>query len=122
MPIFHVDVLTGDRLPRVAPDLANDLGALMRAEPGHVWVRLSACHPEDYGENAVAASDVPRWVHVRVILRAVPPEPELAELASQITRIVAQRLEREPDNVHVLFEPPAAGRIAFSGELVRSSC
>jgi phenylpyruvate tautomerase PptA (4-oxalocrotonate tautomerase family) len=118
MPIFHVD-LHDTEGPRegLARALADDLGRLLETRPGHTWVRLSRCDPRWYAENDVP--DAPRWAFVRVILRALPPEDELATRATRITEIVARHTGRPVEDVHVIFEPPAAGRIAFGGELVR---
>ena len=120
MPIFHVELRSeGEPPPGLARTLANAFGPLFESPPGHVWVRVSSCPPERYAENG--EGEVPDWVFVRVILRALPPEDALAARVREITRIVAEASARSPDDVHVYFDPPAAGRIAFGGELVRSS-
>ncbi len=133
MPIFHIDLLDDG----VAPDpslpkqLADAFGALFGAPEGHVWVRVTRCPPDAYAENGTGA--VPRWAFVRVILRALPPEirpagfkgmPDAEALAGRayaIAEIVAARTGRALEDVHVYFDPPAAGRIAFGGELVPST-
>lgn len=117
MPIFHVE-LSGDPPPALARRLADELGILMDSAPGHTWVRIIPCDPVYYAENETEG--VPRSVFVRVILRALPDEHALAERARAITRIVAAASGRTEDDVHVYFDPPASGRIAFGGELVRT--
>ncbi len=129
MPIFHVDVY-GSVPETLARGLAEPLGTLMGSPPGHTWVRTTACPPSHYAENGTPEQasperrapeeQPPAWVFVRVILRALPEEDALAERAMAITKIVAEQTGRSVEDVHVLFEPPAAGRIAFGGELVRS--
>jgi phenylpyruvate tautomerase PptA (4-oxalocrotonate tautomerase family) len=130
MPIFHVELLDDATPPDPAlpKRLADALGALLEAHPGHVWVRVSRCPREEYAENG--EGPVPRWAFVRVILRALPPEipppgaksipPDhaLAGRAHAIARIVAEHTSRALEDVHVYFDPPAAGRIAFGGTLV----
>ncbi len=132
MPIFHIDLLDDGAPPDAAlpKKLADALGALLGAAPGHVWVRVTRCAPADYAENGDAP--VPRWAFVRVILRALPPEipppglktipasEALAGRAHAIAGLVAAHTGRARADVHVYFEPPAAGRIAFGGELVPS--
>jgi phenylpyruvate tautomerase PptA (4-oxalocrotonate tautomerase family) len=116
MPIFHVE-LSGEPPPALARRLADELGALMDSAPGHTWVRIVPCDAAHYAENEIEGA--PRSVFVRVILRALPEEDALAERARAITRVVAAASERAEEDVHVYFDPPAAGRIAFGGELVR---
>lgn len=115
MPIFHVETT---RRPGRAQlrSLADELGVLFGAQPGHVWVRIVPVDPALYAENATESP--PDSVFVRVILRALPDEPVLAQRAEAITRLVAATLSKPEDDVHVYFDPPAAGRIAFGGELV----
>lgn len=132
MPIFHIDLLDDGAPPdpTLPKRLADAFGALLGARPGHVWVRITRCPPEAYAENG--SGPVPRWAFVRVILRELPPEipppgfktiPDAEALAGRayaITNIVAEETGRAAEDVHVYFDPPAAGRIAFGGELVTS--
>jgi phenylpyruvate tautomerase PptA (4-oxalocrotonate tautomerase family) len=118
MPIFHVDLADDGPPPppTLARELARELGALLGSEPGHVWVRVTQCPAASYAEND--APPDPRWAFVRLILRDLPPEHERPVLARAITERVAKAANREVENVHVLFEPAARGRIAFGGDLV----
>ena len=115
MPIFHIE--TTRRPARAAlRSLADALGELFDAPAGHVWVRIVPLDPALVAENLEGTpSD---GALVRVILRALPEEAVLAERAKAITRLVAATLGRPEADVHVYFDPPAAGRIAFGGELV----
>jgi phenylpyruvate tautomerase PptA (4-oxalocrotonate tautomerase family) len=115
MPIFHIE--TTRRPARAAlRSLADALGALFDAPAGHVWVRIVPLDAALLAENLEAAP--PGGAFVRVILRALPEEPALAERAKAITRLIAAALSEPESDVHVYFDPPAAGRIAFGGELV----
>lgn len=129
MPIFHIDLLDDGAPDAALPKkLADALGTLLAADPGHVWVRVSRCPRSDYAENG--DGPVPRWAFVRVILRSLPPEippPGLKSIptsealtgrAHAIARLVAEHTGRALEDVHVYFDPPAAGRIAFGGALV----
>lgn len=130
MPIFHIDLLDDGAPsdPALAKHLADGLGRLLGAQAGHVWVRITRCAPSDYAENGEGA--VPRWAFVRVILRTLPPEipppgtktippsEALAGRAHAIASLVAQHTGRALEDVHVYFDPPATGRIAFGGVLV----
>lgn len=115
MPIFHVE--TSLRAPQgAARQLADTLGTLTQSAPGHVWVRIVPCDPSLYAENETDAP--PENVWVRVILRALPAESALAALARASSELFARTFGCSIDDVHVYFDPPAAGRIAFGGELV----
>jgi phenylpyruvate tautomerase PptA (4-oxalocrotonate tautomerase family) len=115
MPIFHVETTRRPARTQVQ-NLADELGTLFGAQPGHVWVRIVPVDPALYAENATESP--PDAVFVRTILRTLPEEPVLAERAKAIARLVAAALGKPEDDVHVYFDPPAAGRIAFGGELV----
>jgi len=115
MPIFHVE--TSLPAPEgAARKLADALGALTESPPGHVWVRIVPCDPALYAENETDAP--PESVWVRMILRALPAESALAALARASSERFAEAFGCPIDDVHVYFDPPAAGRIAFGGELV----
>ena len=130
MPIFHIEMLedASPPDPGLPKKLADALGLLLEADHGHAWVRVSRCPRGEYAENG--DGPVPPWVFVRVILRALPPEipppghktipaaHALAGRALGIARIVSEHTGRELSDVHVYFDPPAAGRIAFGGVLV----
>jgi len=50
--------------------------------------------------------------------KAVPFGSELRAEVEALTRAVAQVCGRDPEQVHVIYEPPALGRVAFGGRLV----
>lgn len=120
MPIFDVEVVrrAGERLPgTLAAELADALGEQMGASPGKVWVRLRGLEAEDYAENGAGAAR-PSPVFV-TLLASAPPEGEaLAGRVAAVTAAVARLTGRDPENVHVLVEPAARGRIAFGGKVV----
>ena len=117
MPIIDVEMVyqEGEAMPEgLASTLADAIGEVFGADPGRVWVRVRTLPDSQYAENL---SEAPRPVFVTV-LAAQPPAGDLLRLqADQITQAVARICRYAPENVHVLFEPPAAGRIAFGGVL-----
>src|SRR5688500_8248464 len=112
MPILDVTIV-GPSDVTAAP-LADRAGEIFGSEPGHTWVRLHRAHVTDYAENRVATP--PPSVFAPVILRQ-RPEDRVA-LVLRLTEMLATATGRDAENVHVVFEPAAAGRIAFGGELV----
>jgi phenylpyruvate tautomerase PptA (4-oxalocrotonate tautomerase family) len=121
MPILDVQILgemPGAVRVGLARRLADVVGELLGAAPGHTWVRLHWLPREDYAENACDLPETVEPVFVTVLKRELPASSELRDEIRALTRAVAQVLGRAPENVHVLYEPPAAGRIAFGGEFV----
>ena len=115
MPIVDVEIVDGTPAPGLAQQIADDVGEVFGAAAGKVGVRLRTLDAGSYAENRAAA---PRPVFVRVRASA-PPEGEMRQrVLSGITAAVARRTGRPPENVHVLFEPAAKGRIAFGGRPV----
>jgi phenylpyruvate tautomerase PptA (4-oxalocrotonate tautomerase family) len=39
-------------------------------------------------------------------------------MAAELSEALSTILDRPKENIHILFEPPGAGRIAFGGELL----
>ncbi|MEM7247401.1 MAG: hypothetical protein AAF533_18825 [Acidobacteriota bacterium] len=121
MPILDIEI-EAERDDEIAPDLAERLasvaGRVLETPPGRTWVRvhrLSRCrHAENDEELPVDA----RPTFVRLLLARWPDEARRSELATRLTAEVAAACDRPADNLTLIFEPPAAGRIAFGGRLV----
>jgi phenylpyruvate tautomerase PptA (4-oxalocrotonate tautomerase family) len=102
-----------------APALASALGRVFGSPPGRTWVRVRHLNSGDYAENDVAPDPAQLPVFVTMLL-AQPPGGEALEVqVRQVTEAVAGCLSVAPDRVHVQYAPPAAGRQAFGGELLR---
>jgi hypothetical protein len=72
---------------------------------------------DDYAENAGGPPAGAQPVLVSVLLADPPQGTDLAAQAARLTQAIARVCRRPPENVHVLYEPPARGRIAFGGKL-----
>lgn len=120
MPIVDIEFVQerpGPIEPTLARKLADALGDVFEAKPGGIWVRLRELPYGAYAENGVAKPPKPVFV---TVLASRPPEGELlAQRIGEITRVVAQHVNRPAENVHVLFEAAARGRIAFGGKLAQ---
>ena len=118
MPIIDIEFVQerpGPIEPTLAGKLADALGRVFDIAPGGIWVRLRELPYGAYAENGVAKPPKPVFV---TVLASRPPEGELLEQrAGEITRVVAEHCGRPAENVHVLFEAPARGRISFGGKL-----
>lgn len=121
MPIVDIEIVTrhGEALPRsLAGDLADALGAVLDAGPGKVWVRLRTIASDEYAENG-AGADRPFPVFVTLTASSPPEGEHLDHVVGHVTEAVAHLADRPADNVHVLVQPAAKGRIAFGGKVVR---
>jgi phenylpyruvate tautomerase PptA (4-oxalocrotonate tautomerase family) len=120
MPILNVTLVQAPG-EVVASDLAQRLsdaaGTFLPAAPGALWLTLHLCPAAQYAENHVPPADCPHPAFVRVLLAQWPDLPARAALAAGLAQALAPLLQRPASRVHVLFEPPAAGRVAFGGQL-----
>jgi phenylpyruvate tautomerase PptA (4-oxalocrotonate tautomerase family) len=118
MPIVDVE-LVGDAVvtPEVTQRLADVLGDALSSRVGGTWLRVRRLPHGRYAENGGLDDDVCP-VFVTVLERTRPTGPDLADRVARVTTAVADITGRDPDNVHVLFEPDATGRLAFGGRVV----
>ncbi|MDP6375663.1 MAG: tautomerase family protein [Pseudomonadales bacterium] len=100
--------------------LADTRGVVLGSQPVGTWVTLDYLPRERYAANATRMTPDVRPVLVFVTLTALPEENDLSRLVAALTSTIADQLDRPKHNTHVWFEPPAAGRIAFGGNFVRS--
>ncbi len=120
MPILEIEIVgISNTYPWLARELADAAGAILSPQrPGATWVRLS--FTRNYAEGGCSALETPEPIFVKVLVAAWPPEPERATLSRQLAQAIGDTCKRSPSLVHILWEPPAAGRLAFGGELLPS--
>ncbi|UCH59024.1 MAG: hypothetical protein JSV61_12510 [Anaerolineales bacterium] len=122
MPILEIEIVLkpGENLAAgLAQKIANQAAAVFSSPPGDTWVRLRTLAATQYAENGGWQAGIfPIFV---TILKAKLPEPQvLHQELDQLTRLIAEVCNRPQENVHILYLPPAAGRMAFGGRLVSS--
>lgn len=121
MPIVEVEIVVepGEELEEsLAHWLAEATGPIFRAPPGSTWVRLRTLATEHYRESGGGPPEGVKPVFVRVLRARASSDDELAEEIARLTEVVAELCQRPPRHVHVLYDPPAEGRLAFGGRLV----
>ncbi|MEE2777693.1 MAG: hypothetical protein VYE73_13140 [Acidobacteriota bacterium] len=122
MPILEVEVVVqeGEALDDdLASWLAESAGQVLSAPPGGTWVRLRTLPADQYGESGGGPPPGVRPVFVRV-LQARPTKDELVDDEVQrLSQTIGELCNRPARNVHILYDPPAAGRIAFGGRVDR---
>jgi enamine deaminase RidA (YjgF/YER057c/UK114 family) len=119
MPIIDVTLVGATDVPgdALAPRLADALALALAAPRGTTWVRVHRLDARDYAEDGGApAGDPPVFVD---LLRRAWPASVAARAASMraVAAAVAAVCGRDVGRVHVVAEVPAAGRVAFGGEL-----
>jgi phenylpyruvate tautomerase PptA (4-oxalocrotonate tautomerase family) len=121
MPILDVEmVLEPDEAPRpeLAGELADRVGEVFGAAPGTTWVKLRAIPAEHYAENRTGRPNDVYPVFVSVLKAKLSPLDERQREVTRLTEAVARVCRRAPENVHILYLPEGAGRMAFGGRIV----
>jgi phenylpyruvate tautomerase PptA (4-oxalocrotonate tautomerase family) len=120
MPLLEIEIVgaveasAGETL---AQRLADATGRVLGSPPQATWVRVRTLRPEEYAENEGGPAGV-MPVFVKVTKRSTPPGDTLQTEVRQLTEAIAKICGRPRENVHVAYEPAAAGRQAFGGTLV----
>ena len=121
MPILDIEIVGEPRLVfrrDLTERIAKAAATALRSRPRGTWVKLRVITPDDYAENEMDRSEFVRPVFVRLLLADPPDGEQLRSQSQALARAIGAACERAPENVHILYEPPARGRIAFGGELL----
>jgi len=59
-----------------------------------------------------------RPVFVNLLKARLTPQKTIKKEAAAMAKAIAKACGRSADNVHIFYEPPAAGRAAFGGLLM----
>jgi phenylpyruvate tautomerase PptA (4-oxalocrotonate tautomerase family) len=124
MPIVQVEIVVQPEAPiptDLAARLADALGALWTSPPQGTWVKVTPLDARLYAENGGGPLPEVAPIFVTVLKAHLPSVEQLREETRAIAAIVAACSSRDQTHVHVLFQPPAAGRIAFGGELLEAT-
>ena len=121
MPILEVEIVLrpGEILAgRLAAEVAERAGEVFASPARGTWVKVRTLPGENYAENGAGLpGDIfPVFVTVLKARRPVPEQMQ-AEVA-RLAQAIAQACGRPVENVHILYLPEAAGRLAFGGRLV----
>lgn len=120
MPIVDVEIVLrpGEALHQeVVVQLADELSEIFQSPRGGTWVKIRGLSVDHYAENGRRPAEVyPIFISV---LKAKFPETDEIEMeVEKITGAVARICGRPSENVHVIYQPEARGRVAFGGKMV----
>ena len=120
MPILNVEVVLqpGEALrPTLAADIANAAGDVFGTPPGRTWVTVYTIPTEQYAENGSSVTGL-YPVFVSILKNQLPAPEAMQTEARQLTDVIAQVCARSAENVHLIYLPAGAGRVAFGGRLI----
>jgi len=117
MPVVDVEIVGKENTDGLAGKIANCVGRVLGMPKGRTWVKLRFLPEARYAEHGGTPADV-RPVFVSLLLADVPDVQERQRQVADLARELGKVCGRPADNVHVLYEAPAKGRMAFGGRLV----
>jgi phenylpyruvate tautomerase PptA (4-oxalocrotonate tautomerase family) len=121
MPILDIEmaICQDEALaPGLAADIADRSGEVFGSPPGSTWVKLRAIPCDHYAENGGGPPDGVYPVFVSVLKARLPAPDALRAEVARLTAAVAEATGRPAENIHIVYLPAGAGRVAFGGELV----
>ncbi len=121
MPILEIEVVLRPEEtlpPTLAAACADSAAAVFGASPGRTWVRLRTLPDGHYAEDHGGPPLDVHPVFVTVLHAHRPKGEALTAEVQRLTNAIAAASGRPADQVHVLYQPDAAGRMAFGGQLV----
>jgi len=101
----------------LAERIAEAAGRVLQSRPQATWVKLHFLTADAYAENAGGPPEGAQPVIVSVLLADRAEGEALAAQAQLLTKAIADACARPDENVHLIYEPPARGRVAFGGRL-----
>ncbi len=121
MPILDVQLIGAvpeDLRADLARRIADAAAEVLRTRPQGTWVKLHFIASDAYAENAGGPPPGAQPVIASVLMADRPPGEELASQSVRLTAAIARACGRPAENVHLIYEPCARGRIAFGGQLL----
>jgi phenylpyruvate tautomerase PptA (4-oxalocrotonate tautomerase family) len=113
--LIEIEMIGDEPAAGLSEALAQALGKALESPAGSTWVRLRYLPVDRYGEDGEGWETL-RPVFVTVITSRPLPDP--AQSVRALAAAVASVTGRPAENVHIVLEPPGAGRVAFGGKLV----
>ncbi len=97
--------------------VAERLGEIFDSAPGTTWVKLRKIARQHYAENGGGPPMGTLPIFVSILKQEMPAKNQLRDEIRLLTTAIAEICDRPEQNVHILYLPEAAGRIAFGGNM-----
>jgi len=113
LPIVDVEVVVRSEeslASNLAARLAEACGEIFGSAPGGTWVKVRSVLRTRYAENGGNLPEDFYPVFVTVLKAKLPSPKAMQTEVASLTEAVAQTCGRPQENVHVIYEPEAAGR------------
>ena len=121
MPILTIEIISFSREQEkagLASIIADRAGDIFSSMPGGTWVKIRWLPAEQYAENGGGPPENVRPVFVEILLSELPNPDIMKRQVNLLTEAIAGLCNRSSENVHILYQPAAKGRIAFGGRIV----
>jgi phenylpyruvate tautomerase PptA (4-oxalocrotonate tautomerase family) len=121
MPVLDVEIVLkpGEEIAQgIARRIADRAGEIFGSRPRTTWVKLRAIPDDHYAENDAGPEIESHPVFVSILKAKLPPPDQMQREVDVLTPAIAEICGRPPENVHILYLPAGAGRIAFGGRIV----
>lgn len=120
MPILEIEI-TGplpDPEDALASRLAEAAGQALDSREGGTWIKLRHLPASAYAENGGGPPTGVQPVFVSIMRHTRPEGEALQAEITRLTEAIAGVCGRPSDQVHLIYAPDGAGRVAFGGRLV----
>jgi len=120
MPILDVEVIMRPDesiRPGLAKELADRAGEIFESAPGGTWVKVHSMSRDMYAENGGTSEDIAP-VFVSVLKAKLPSHDLLQKEVAKLTATIAQQCGCPEENVHIMYLPEGAERVAFGGKVL----
>ncbi len=120
MPILNIEIVLGPgEKPHagLAAEIADRAGEIFASAKGGTWVKIRPIPPEHYAENGAGPEDDIFPVFVFILKSRLQERDAMKAEVVSLTNAIAKACARPPENVHIVYEPAAEGRVAFGGQV-----
>lgn len=121
MPILDIEIIMkpGEMIAEgLAREIADAAATIFGARARSTWVKVRGIDAAQYAENGAEPSDEVCPVFVSILKARLPSAEDLRREVERLTPAIAAICGRLPENVHIIYLPEGAGRVAFGGRVV----
>lgn len=123
MPILRVTAIGVDEaaVAHLAQPIADATAPILVPDQpaGRVWVTVQAIPRARYAENGCELPADARPIWVEILMKSPPAGDAMDRQVAELTRVLASATARPEESIHVIYETPGSGRVAFGGRVVR---